>query len=88
MIKAKSSSKTLKLPFRLTPKYSPQVDSTMDHFKFEYEVCMDSVTMKQNLETDETKFFLGCSWHLCIPTAGFGWFALLHLTHDERVPFE
>jgi hypothetical protein len=28
----------------------------MDHFKFEYEVCMDSVTTNQNLETDETKF--------------------------------
>jgi hypothetical protein len=33
------------------------VGSTMDHFKFEYEVCMDSVTMNQNLESDETKFF-------------------------------
>jgi hypothetical protein len=28
----------------------------MDHFKFEYEVFMDSVTTNQNLETDETKF--------------------------------
>jgi TRAP-type C4-dicarboxylate transport system permease small subunit len=63
------------------------VKTTMDHFKFEYEVCMDSVTMNKNLETDGTKFF----WMfmaLVHSTAGFGLFALLHLTHDERVPFE
>jgi hypothetical protein len=59
----------------------------MDHFKFEYEVCMDSVTMNQKFETDET-ILLGYSWRLCLPPAGFGWFALFHLTHDERVPFE
>jgi hypothetical protein len=48
----------------------------MDHSKFEYEVCMDSVTTNQNLEADETKFF----WMfmaLVHSTAGFGWFALL-----------
>jgi hypothetical protein len=58
----------------------------MDHSKFEYEVCMDSVTTNQNLETDETKFF----WMfmaLVHSTAGFGWFALF-ITLPERVPFE
>jgi hypothetical protein len=38
----------------------------MDHFKFEYEVCMDSVTTNQNLETDETKFLDihgACTFH-------------------------
>jgi hypothetical protein len=63
----------------------------MDHFKFEYEVCMDSVTMNQNLETDETKFMkLNSSWMFMVlvhSTAGFGLFALF-IALPERVPFE
>jgi hypothetical protein len=54
----------------------------MDHFKFEYEVCMDPVTTNQKFETDETKFFLDVHG-TCTPPYGF-----VLLTQNEKVPLK